>query len=665
MIHTYKRIRSKIVRSSKVMQVVLLQVFLALAAVTAWAVLRSPSTTTFFAFEIGVALVGGLFLGLRHPQSKSDPVLTNGVTLELLPEHPRRNVQDRNAPPNVPARAGFAETDIDEIPWQSGKRMFVATSSLYFIALSMAFLDLSRSLNVASIHFYAYAGFAAGVLALNIYMNGESRPGQLLLQVMLLGALLKFHFLFLNPYVYTSDTYLFYLGLLDLSSTGSLPLSLGHYFFFPASATFAFSTMSIAAVPFELYVGAGFVAQLSMLPVVYLIGRQIASRSVGLFASMFVLLSIYGFLFTYASPTHYGLFSLFLALYAAIRIGNEGSRVWFAVFWVAAIAAMLSHPVNALVLGLVLTVRVLGTRIAGGGVRLRRSSFTPALSYAIAYGSYLAFIAATAFDLFVRTFFVVRDAPPLATIPAATLERTPLFIIQSMLAPFAIILPIFFAAYSLLRRRGMSRTDHSFFVALGAAFLVIPGLEILGENFKLQSSRLLIYFAIPFAFLGAHGLVSLVRGTKRVGRAASLVIGLFVVCGFLAPSSYLTQNGLHALYTDVPFRTIHVTETALANRQFLALTPTGSIIFMDAGSLRYFDNSLRTRDALTGRSVVELSFFQASGGTGFVSLNVDLLPYGVPGAGSLYDSEAIQIQLRSLQASLIYDSGKVQVYYVP
>src|SRR3990172_8356456 len=65
MIRFYRRIRSNLRRSSTAWKVILFQALLLVAAVTMWAVLRSPSTITFFAFEVGVALAGGFFLSLR------------------------------------------------------------------------------------------------------------------------------------------------------------------------------------------------------------------------------------------------------------------------------------------------------------------------------------------------------------------------------------------------------------------------------------------------------------------------------------------------------------------------------------------------------------------------------------------------------------------------
>src|SRR3989337_1850398 len=65
-----EKVRAKIQSGSRVSKVGLYQVFLVVAAVTGFAALRSPSTMTFFAFEVGIALAGGFFLGMRGELQK-------------------------------------------------------------------------------------------------------------------------------------------------------------------------------------------------------------------------------------------------------------------------------------------------------------------------------------------------------------------------------------------------------------------------------------------------------------------------------------------------------------------------------------------------------------------------------------------------------------------
>lgn len=638
---------------------VLFQALLAIVAITAFAVLRSPSTITFFAFEVAVVLACGFYLGLRRKDMMAiqagEDALEQYSPGESHPGSPWTHESKRSSRHLDDAASRIIT------PGRS-RRVFYGANSLFVLLLSLAVLDLTRSLYIASVLFYGLVGLAAGVLALNILVNGENRTGSLLIQLTALATLLKLHFVILNPYVYTSDSYLFYRGLLDLSAAGTLVQSLGHYFYFPGFATYAYASPLVTGVPLELFAVFGFASQIAMLPIVYLLGRHVSGRTTGMFAAMFVLFSVYSFLYTHASPTHYGLGLLFLAVYAAIRIG--AGRVWFALFWASGLAAMLSHPVNGLILGLVLAARVVGARLVTRDPMARGQMLAPVLSYATIYGSYLAFFAVTAFELFVTTFFVGSPQPPLATVPGQALEKTPAYVLQSGLAPIGIVLPIFFAAYALLHRRNMLCPEHGFLVTLGILFLAIPGLEVLGDDFRLQSSRMLVYFAIPFAFLGAHGLVVLGRNREGKRAALGLIIALFVAVGFVSSSSYLTQNDLNSLYSDVPFSPTHVTESSLMVRQYMELTPNESTVYFDSGSMRYFQNSNRARDPLSGRLTLQLILFQQSGGTGFVVLNEEFLPYGHPSAGSFYDLERIAQRIGEQRAPLLYDSGKVKVYFV-
>jgi|GEM_PF-3303866 len=644
----------------------LYQAALLVTAVTAWRVLRSPSTMTFFAFELGAALSAGLFLHLRHdaPRLHDEKPMrirrrpTNGDPHQFAGTDPasRRGAPERKS----------LEPDGSSPLSPRYGRAFFGLSGVFFVVVAVAVLDLSRSIYTASLQFYALLGIAAGVLALNVYTNRGDRSASLLVQIVILGALLKFYFFYLNPYVYTSDNVLHFNGLRDLATQSYIPASLGHYYFFPGFVTFAYEGVRVTGAPLELFGAFGFISQMAIIPIIYLIGRRIASPKVGLLASMFILFAIYTFEYVHAGPTHYGITFVFLAMYAAIRIESDSGRTWFVVFWLSAMAAMLSHPINALILALVLAVRALRHRTGDlASVPTRASSIGSGLAYVVTYISYLAFVAYTAFDLFVRTFVVVDYAPPLASTPSVTLERSALFVLQSALAPIGIAIPVLLAGYSVPARLGMQKSEHGFLTILGAIFLLIPGFEILGENFKLQSSRMLIYLAIPLVFLAAHGLVIMSRGEAPARRSATLVLALFVALGFVASSSYLAQNDSRVVYTDVPFVPTHLSESAASSRRFMDLIPMGSAVYLDLGTGRYFENSGRARDALVGRNTLDLVFFQEMGGSGFVVLNDEYLAYGTPSTGSFYVIPRILERLQDQSAVQLYDSGTVRILYVP
>ncbi len=654
---------ARIAAKSTIWKVGLYQALLLVAVVGAWRVLQSPSTMGFFVFELGVALAGGFFLSLRRDTTNAH--LARGTSLES--DSTQRTVFQSRRKHASPAREVLGKQPVgpnpDFMSSRRRRRIYLGLSSLFLVTVALACLYLSHSLYTAPLEFFVLVGIATGGLGVNTWVNGEKHAASLLAQIVILATLVKFYFLYLNPYLYTSDSYLFFLGLHDVATTGFLQSSLGHYYFFPGFATFAFSAARIGAVPLEFFTAFGFASQIAMIPIVFLLGRRLGTNRVGLFTSLFAIFSVFMFLFTQVSATYYGIVFVFLAIYAAVQIGGNGRRVWFGIFWLSAIVAMISHPINALILALILGVRVAMLRTTERGASARNPSLTPAFSYGVIYGSYLIFVAYTAFDLFVASFFIVDYAPALATAPSIALERSPLFIVQSAIAPLGLAIPIFFAGYAVLSRSETPRSEHSFFVVLGAMFLMIPGLEFLGGNFKLQSSRMLVFLAIPLVFLAAHGLASLLHGIARMRRVATLVVAVFLVLGFAASSTYLTQNDSRVLYTEVPAASVHITESAVASRQFLNLTPQESTIYMEAGTWRYFADSDRARDPLLGRSTLDLAFFQEAGGSGFVVLNSHFLAYGNPSSGGFYDLERVAAQLQDHLSMLIYDSGTVSVYF--
>ena len=544
------------------------------------------------------------------------------------------------------------------------RKAFLVLSSTFALLMGLAVMELSRGLYTSPLGFYLALGAACGVVGVNAYLSGENRTVSVLVQVFTLATLVKFYFFFLNPYVYTSDTFLYYSGLRELEAGGYIPLSLGHYAFFPTLGTFAFAAVTATGVPLELYGAFVFLAQMGTVPVTYLIGRHVANRRVGLFAALFAVFWTFGFLWAHYGPSQYGLLFILLALYSVMRLSGGNGRAWFAIFWVAALGALLSHPINALVLAVILVVRYIWFAWRERTLA-PRSAATPASAYAVAYGSYLAFVALTTFALFVQTFFVRDTAPPLATTILGTTGVPYMLVIQSALAPLSMAIPIFFAGYAILVGSRGSRAEHGFFVLLGAVFLVVAGLEFLLENFKFQSSRLLVYLVIPLVFLAAHGVLTIGRRPEKRRRVIVLIFAVFLTYGFLSSTSYLNQTDSRILYPDLPFTPTHITASAMASRQFLGLMPEGSAIYMDPATAHYFEESSRARDALIGYRTFELSQINATNLSGVIVLNTHFLQYGAPLPDALYGIAWIEATLLRTQSHRLYDSGQVRIYAPP
>ncbi len=545
------------------------------------------------------------------------------------------------------------------------RRLFFALGTMFFVTLAVGIWTVSRALYVAPAAFYAAAGIAGGVLAMNVYYNGEQRPAALLAQIFLLAVLVKFYFLYLNPYVYSSDIFLWYGGLQEISSSGFVTPALGHYYYFPGFVVFAYEGVATAGIPPSLFGVFPQLAELTLIPAAYLIGRTISTPRGGLFTSLFALFSVYAFLSTLYTPALYSLPFLLLAIYALIRIEARGEVRWLVVFWVAALGTFFSHPVSALVLALVLVVRFLYFRIAAASASRDQAVAGPALSYCVTYGVYVSFLAVTAFATFVQTIFVSTYAPPLATSPGVALQEKSLYVLQSAIAPVSLAILVSFATYGLFPTSDISKHERRFFVVLGAVFVLTPLIEAVTENFRTQSSRFLLYLGIPLFVLAGHGVTSLTRTTRNPRRTAILLAVLFMTFGFLASSTYLTFNDTRFLSTDVPAIPTHITSSALASRNFLALAEENSSVYMDFGSWYYFDNSVRAPNALLGLHTNTLEEFNVQTGQAFVVMNYLFLPYGDPYLGSQYDVSATQTLLEGVHASQLFDAGEVQVYLTP
>jgi len=548
--------------------------------------------------------------------------------------------------------------------YRGSSRPYLVLSSAFFLLTALALWALSTGTYVAPLAFYVVVACATGALALNAQLSGSRRPLGVLLQITILAALLKFYFFYLNPYLYTSDTFFHYQGLLGIATTGHVPGDLVHYSYFPGYYGFGFAGVSVGGLPLAWYGIFAFIAQLVAIPAAYLIGREIANSRVGLFAAMLTLFSVFFFLPTIPLPSLFGFVFLFMAIYALIRVRGPGWQGWFAIFWISALGAFFSHAVTALVLLLVLLLRFVHFHVLDRKAVEARPSTTPVLSYGVVYAGYMAFIAFVSFELFVRTIFAPTQVPALATAPTETLRTTGSYLLQSAIAPLSVAILFFFAAFGMVALRGISTSERRFLVLLGFVFVLIPAIEVVAQNFAAQSTRFLSYLTIPFVLIGAHGAASASRLIRTRRRAATILVTVFTIFAFVGASSYLTNNDVRYLYDAIPTIPTHITESALSSRTFLGLADEGTLVYMDFGSWLYFnENAQRARNALE----LQTGTLDGFNGTvrSFVVLNAHFIPYGNPYVGIIYDSSRTLALLESARASRLFDAGEVQVYLTP
>ncbi|HEY5537922.1 MAG TPA: hypothetical protein VIL58_00070 [Thermoplasmata archaeon] len=544
------------------------------------------------------------------------------------------------------------------------RRAYLALSTVFVVFVAIALRSLASGLYVPPTEFYVYLAIATAALSLNAQLGGNRRPVGVLVQIMVLAVVLKFYFFYLNPYLYTSDNFFHFLGVEAIANTGHIPASLGHYTYFPGYHVFGLAGASVIGLPRTLFGVFAFLAQIAAIPITYLIGREIASPRVGLFAAILTALSVFFFLATIPLPSLFGFVFMFTAIYALMKMNGPLSGAWFAIFWISALGAFFSHAVSALVLLLALLIRFVHTRLQGQRATATRPTATPVLSYGVVYAGYLAFIALVSFEIFVRSVFAPTQEAALATAPQQTLSITTAYILQSAVAPSGIAIVLFFASFGMFSRSGISPSERRYLVFLGAAFIMIPAIEVATESYRAQSTRLLAYMAIPLVLLGAHGVVSVNRLFRSTRRLGGVLVPVFLVVAFVSSSTYLTTNDERTLFSSIPATPTHITESALASREFLALSTEDVVAYMDFASWLYFnENGMRARNAL----MMQTGMLDEFDGTGrsFVVVNDHFTPYGNPYAGILLDVLSIERLLGDAQASRIFDAGDVQVYIVP
>jgi len=364
-------------------------------------------------------------------------------------------------------------------------------------------------------------------------------------------------------------------------------------------------------------------------------------------------------------PSIFGFVFLLWAIYALVRIHRLGSRVWLAIFWIFALATMFSHPINALILAVILIVRLISFLYTGSRRSALQAMRVPALSYPITCGAYLTFIAYISFDLFVRAIFAPSEAGVLATTGGTgVLERSTAYFVETAVAPLSIAIIFFFATFGAFSRGGMLQVEHRFLVLLGVVFLAVPGIEVGGGNFATQSTRFLIYMILPLALVGAQGVSSLRRHLRKSPRTTAGIASIFLVLAFVASSSYLTFNDVRDMYPGIPAIPTHVSASALASRAFLNMGNQDYPVFLDFGTFHWFGRTDRTRNPLP-MPTPTLDLLNESDHKALVLLNEEFLAYGSIRIGGFYDLAQVQTLLADSQAWLIYDSGTVRVFVLP
>jgi len=612
----------------------LFQVTLAGTALAAFRFIQSPSTLNAFVAESAIGITAGVFLHGR---------LVAGANPLRVPD------------------AGLSSAAGEATQSRRGAdRANLALTSAFFVLVGLAVLVLSSAIYVAPVAFYGIAAVAAGALALNAQLNGETKPNWVLGQIMVFAILMKIHFFYLNAYLYSSDAFYHFQIVRAIEATGHIPGNAGHYSYFPDFHAFGFAGSLVTAAPLTWYGTFTFVSQLATVPLAYLIGRDVGGHRAGLFAALLLSLSVFFFLSAGYVPSLFGSVFLFSAIYAVLQLRRTRRMHWLGVFWISAAATLFSHAISALVLFIALLVALVSFSVPNRTARRSHEPSIPAISYGVLVAVYLAFVALSTFEQFVEVVFSPpdTDAPALATNPTRYLQTTDLYIFQSVLAPSGFVLLFFLATFGGLWFSRLRQQERRFLTLLGIAFILIPAVEIVAGSFRTQSSRFLLYMTIPLVLLGGLGVVR--AGPIRPSRTFPVV-----AFGFVSASSYLTNSDSRELYSDIPAQTTHITDSTLASREFLTRTDGRIPLYMDRGSLNYIGNTNRARDALRNLDTYTLDELNSTTTNCMILLNWRLIHYGSPYTGSFYDIGAIETVIAQSGASRLYDSGSVQIYMIP
>jgi hypothetical protein len=596
---------------------------------TAYRYVVTPSTLNAFAFETAVSITLGLTVAVVLSR-KTRPA--HGDSWVLAP---------------------------------GSKQSVFLLSALFLIIIGTAVLLLSRSAHVATTYFYVTVASAAGVVTVDAFTNGKHRSGRVLLEIVVLSAVVKFHYFYLNPYVYSSDSFLQYAGVSAIQSTSHVPASLGYYLYFPGYAIYSAVSTLLTTVPVQLHSAFVLLSTIGSIPLAYLVGRKIGDKIVGLLAALFTVFTTFFFGITTSNPGLFGIPFILAAIYALFQ-GNSGSRVsWITLFWMCALAALFSHPVNALLLFMMLAAWSAHGFVSRRSGSTTISSFAPALSYGVVYGGYLVMVALNAFTIFVTSFSSTGYVPPLATLSAPGLQSDPRYVWESLLAPLGTCIMFSLSAIAVTLRWTAGSFEFRFVSLLAAIFLVSPSFEFVVGSFRLQSSRFLVYLMIPIPMLAACGAKSVLDASRsRKKTLASLAVTI-TVCAFLASSSYLTHNDDRSIYPDVPVLPIHITEAARMSRSFMERMHQGSTIYLDLGSFQYFANNSRAIDALGRLNTLKLHQLEGVPNEAIVSINLRLAAYGDAEIGDFYELDAIEEAYRMSDGALVYSNGESMMYWAP
>lgn len=491
-------------------------------------------------------------------------------------------------------------------------------SIAFFSAFSLAIvaLKIGSPGAVRPNSYYAFGSLAIGLVAARaLVTTGERRDiGWVFCQILLLGLLVRFSFVYLNPYPYVSD-HQFHWQLIQQTVSQSrfaqpAGQSYGPYRFYPIFHILNSTVFQIGQINLQQTWVFPVVSNLTIvgtLPITYLIGRELAEPRVGLLATVLLLPSLY-FLGPSYSPTYFGtifLFSAFLILILLLELSTQVLQFWV-MFWFLSLATLLTHPVNFIVLillvgGIQIALSITSMDISWDwGLLSSRSNMAPLLSTTFLFLAYVLYLHT---NLFVRIVDATIGIDQ--SVQAQRLGLTVNAADISVLSKYTLELVINYlgmSSYMLAVVPGVLysvRTRHKRLNSIAIGFLLIHlfivGIVFGGRGGELSITRLLLYNSVLLALMGAIGLWYVVRSRTPLSIAAIAVTGLFVLSLF-SMTSYVAGNFNGSNVDEIEHFQLTMKPSSLAAGEFIDRVPAGSEISGDPFTLAH----IASRDPVRG-----------------------------------------------------------------
>ncbi len=484
---------------------------------------------------------------------------------------------------------GKGPSDIANEPSpEAGRHLWTAFACGFLVSWGLAVWVLWGSLYTPAPPYHFLVAAAAVFVALQIaFQVGERRGGTLIIlgEILMLGALLRLTFPLLNPQSLSSDSYFHWLGSSTLAAIGTVPSLLGHHFYFPSFHALNAILIQVGGLGFSGFAAYALINHLLMLlavPGAYLVGREVLRPSHALFASLLIVFSPFFFLSISVVSVLLGAAVMVLAIHALLKRRTSHGWGWWVVLWLLTLFVFFSHPVNALVLGVVLVVFTGITRIQRPSSSAEAHASSPAATYVVAYVGYLVFMAVTAFALFIGS--LTESGPEYYFARVVTADVPGAFVVQASLSTVGFTVLFAPAAFAALTwRRTGGDWGGRFLLAALAVLISVPAMAVLlGRGpYSLQAARTLLYISIFLVLVASRGFLMLLAQIRRSTLKAIAVLLIVFVVALFSTTSYLTGSGTRFLSDSIPVATFYAPDSTLATRSFLERIPSKTPLSLD------------------------------------------------------------------------------------